>query len=515
MILKTIKKIIFGLLISLSLYTNAQPTIEWQKCFGGSNYDIVRANPVKTTDDGYILTCGTYSNNGDVSGNNGGLDTWVVKMSNLGTIQWQKCLGGSNTDYGLSIITTSDGGYILTGRTESNDGDVSGNHGQGDFWVVKLSSFGNIEWQKCLGGSNDESGLSIKQTSDGNYILIGITTSNNGDVSGNHGNIDAWVVKISNLGTIQWQKCLGGSNNEDIVPSINTTSDGGYILTGRTESNDGDVSGNHGQGDIWVVKLSSFGNIEWQKCLGGSNNEYGHSIQQTVDGGYVLIGSTTSNNGDVSGNNGDQDVWVVKLSSFGDIEWQKCLGGSNKESGLSIQQTTDEGYVFCGSTSSNNGDVSGYHGGFDTWLVKLSSFGNIEWQKCLGGSDGEDGSSIQQTTDGSYILSCDTYSNNADVSGNHGDQDVWVVKLSSKLDVMEQTPNNLISLYPNPVNNVLNLKLDKNFENVPFLITDVEGKTINTGIINDINTSINVELLSSGIYFMKVGDNNCIKFIKE
>jgi hypothetical protein len=182
---------------------------------------------------------------------------------------------------------------------------------------------GNIVWQKCLGGSSSEStlwqkGLVIQQTADGGYVINCLTYSNDGDVSGNHGGRDIWVVKLNDLGNIEWQKCLGGSG-EETTTSIEQTSDGGYIIDGTTTTNDGDVSGYHGDTDIWVVKLNDSGNIEWQKCLGGSDYElhpYGApSVQQTTDGGYILIGNTSSNDGDVSGNHGFPDIWVIKLSS--------------------------------------------------------------------------------------------------------------------------------------------------------------------------------------------------------
>ena len=170
-------------------------------------------------------------------------------------IAWQKCFGGSKDDEAKSIQQTSDGGFIVAGKTWSNDGDVTGNHGREDFWAVKLSATGAIQWQKCLGGSGWDVATSIQQTSDGGFIVAGRTNSNDGDVTGNHGNDDFWVAKLSSTGAIQWQKSLGGSG-EDKAYSIQQTSDGGFIVAGYTASNDGDVTGNHGYDDFWVVKLS-------------------------------------------------------------------------------------------------------------------------------------------------------------------------------------------------------------------------------------------------------------------
>jgi len=158
------------------------------------------------------------------------------------SIQWQKCLGGTSSEYGFKIQQTSDGGYILVGYTDSDDGNVSGNHGLLDIWVVKLDASGILQWQKCLGGSSEEFGLSIEQTTDGGYILVGATASNNGDVSGNNGFADIWVVKLNSTGLLLWQKCYGGTTvTQDIGFSIKQTSDGGYILVGYTDSDDGNV----------------------------------------------------------------------------------------------------------------------------------------------------------------------------------------------------------------------------------------------------------------------------------
>ncbi len=338
-------------------------------------------------------------------------------------IQWQKCLGGSGDDAAYSIQQTRDGGYIVAGSSSSNNGDISGHHDYGyvvdrngishyiigyDYWVVKLNSTGTIEWQKCLGGKGEDDAYSVQQTTDGGYIVAGGSTSFDGDVSENldGGGLDYWVVKLNSTGTIEWEKILGGVQDEE-AQSIQQTTDGGYIVAGLTTSNNGDVSGNHGDGDYWVVKLSSTGTIEWQKCLGGSSGEQAYNIRQTTDGGYIVAGDTHSIDGDVTGyhlflngTNAFVDAWVVKLSSSGTIEWQKCLGGSDVDVAYSIQQTTDGGYIVAGISGSTDGDASGNHGGFDAWIVKLNGSGNIQWQKSLGGSDYDEAASTQQTTDG-------------------------------------------------------------------------------------------------------------------
>jgi len=518
------KKLLLGLLILYCHNSMAQAAINWQKCFGGSADD--RALSIQqTTDGGYVIVGSTYlSTDGDVSGNHGSNDVWVVKITSLGTLQWQKCYGGTGPDYGESIIQTTDGGFILSGSTQSNDGDVSGNHGGTapfggqDIWVVKLSSSGILQWQKCLGGNLNESGKLIQQTVDGGYILTGSTSSNNGDVTGNNGLEDGWVVKLSSSGILQWQKCLGGPLKNDSLSSIQQTPEGGYVLAGSTSSNSGDLSGNHGGYDAWVIKLSSLGILEWQKCYGGLMDDSASSILKTSDGGYIITGSTSSNNGDVTGNHagGLSDVWAVKLTNLGILEWQKCLGSRTNDYGLSIQTTTDGGYIIAGiAGNSDSGDVSGNHGTNDAWVVKLSNLGNLQWQKCLGGTANDYGYSIQTTSDGGCIIAGYTQSNDGDVSGNHGGNDVWVIKMSNILEVIETSNESTFALYPNPAVSILNVNIGSKLIKQPYTIIDGIGRVVLNGKLNEVDTSINVEQLSKGIYYLKIAGYSANKFIKE
>jgi len=259
-----------------------------------------------------------YNNDGDITGALGFGDTWVVKLSSTGIIQWQKSLGGSATDQGFAISLTNDGGYILTGFTYSNDIDVSGNHGGADIWVTKIDAVGSVGWQKTLGATLDDKGMQIQQTTDLGYIIVGNSSSTNGDVTGNHGGDDFWVIKLNTVGAIQWEQSYGGTNAE-AAKNIKQTLDGGYIVSGYSSSNNGDVSGNKGASDYWLLKIDNLGFIEWQKMLGGTNTDIGGVALPTLDGGYIQIGNSSSNNIDVSGNHGSADCWVVKLNVLSDV----------------------------------------------------------------------------------------------------------------------------------------------------------------------------------------------------
>ncbi|MBX2960383.1 MAG: T9SS type A sorting domain-containing protein [Flavobacteriales bacterium] len=510
-----------NLLITLSLFLTSiylaaqSQSIEWQTSLGGTGSDNATFIQ-QTTDGGYIVAGRAQSTDGDVTGNHGqASDYWVVKLTSTGAITWQKSLGGTDVDFATSIQQTTDGGYIVAGFSYSTDGDVTGNHGQADYWVVKLSSTGAITWQKSLGGTGGDFANSIQQTTDGGYIVAGFSNSTNGDVTGNHGSTDYWVVKLDSTGTIIWQKSLGGSG-EDFGSSIQQTADGGYIVEGYSSSTDGDVTGNHGLYDSWVVKLDNVGTISWQKSLGGTVDDKSGFIQQTTDGGYIFAGRSQSTDGDVTGNHGSYDYWVVKLSNTGGITWQKSLGGSGNDQASSIQQTTDGGYVVAGHSYSTDGDVTGNHGSTDYWVVKLDSVGTITWQKSFGGAGSDYAYIIHQTTDGGYVVGGESDSQDGDVTGNHGGYDYWVVKLSSTVGVTEITELNEFSVYPNPTSKQITLKANHQLIGAIYTIYDNMGKTVISGQINAIQTVIELGNLSGGIYLFSVGENKqSFKVIKN
>jgi hypothetical protein len=359
----------------------------WQRCYGGSSGES-SGQLISMADGHFAFIGGTMSNDGDVNGNHvvGFYDGWLVKIDSSGGILSQKCFGGSLHD-GFNDLLEVTSGLVLVGGTQSNDGDVSGNHhsalGFSDVWIIKIDTGGFLQWQKCLGGFQSEFANTILKTSDGGYILGCSSNSNDGDILVPYGMFDFWVVKIDSMGNILWEKSYGGSEDEYFY-SMCKTDDGGYILVGSTESNDGLVSGNHSinASDSWVVKIDSVGGFEWQKCFGGSSDDESRSIAACYDGGYILNGNSRSDDGDVVGMHnpgfGALDMWLVKIDSFGNLQWQKCLGGNNGDLGSGGFSGNDSTYLAIGASSSFDGDVmgGGNHGNGDTWVVKLSVLSN-------------------------------------------------------------------------------------------------------------------------------------------
>lgn len=424
-----------------------QPQLPERKLLGGPGGDEAFSMQ-QTADGGFIVAGNSYSSaSGDVTGINNGpagtTDYWVVKLDASRNIVWNKLLGGNQDDWGKSIQQTADGGYIVAGYSGSSaNGDVTGtSHGSFDYWIVKLDGTGNIEWDKLIGGGGSDKAQSVKQTTDGGYIVAGYSGSSaSGDVTGtNHGGLDYWVVKLDGSGNIMWNRLLGGTLG-DLAYDIVQAADGTFVVTGESYSSaNGDVTSvNHGGADYWIVRLDNTGaTILWNKLLGGTGDEKAQNIRRTTGDGYIVAGySTSSANGDVTGaNHGGDDYWIVKLDRFGNITWNKLMGGNNLDQAYNIKQTIDGGYIVAGfSISSANGDVTGVnHGNKDYWIVKLDGTGNIIWNRLIGGTGYEEAQSVHQTADGGYIVAgFATSSYNGDVTGgNHGIDDFWIIKLVS------------------------------------------------------------------------------------
>jgi len=510
--------IIITLLNICTLNLFAQPEINWQQCYGGTQGE--QFSEIKLTDNNEIIFAGsTYSNDGDVNGLHGESDFWIGKINANGTLIWQKCLGGSKWEYGDALDYCSDGGLIVAGQTDSDDGDISNYIGYVDYWVVKTDLLGNIQWEKCYGGTSPDKAYSVKETNDNGFIIAGRTQSNDIQVSGNHGDDDSWIVKVDSLGNIEWQKCLGGSD-QDWANDI-CLADNGYYVLNYSESNDGDVTGNHGNHDYWIVKLDLAGNIVWQKSLGGSHLDQGNSIIATSDGGCAAIGRTFSNDGDVSNNTGDSDYWFVKLDSLGNLEWERCYGYDlidYVDHGHSIYQASDGGFIIAGySTTVIPYPYGTCYDDWDFWILKINSVGEQQWEKCLGGLDKDFAYSIIEDNFGNIYIGGNTRSNDGDVSGNHGWVDSWLVKLGDFTNIEMKDMFLKSTVFPNPSHtNITILVNNGNIKEHDLIIYDYCGRLIKSIKCNN-PERINVDIseFRKGLYFYKFNDYTTLsgKFI--
>jgi hypothetical protein len=297
----------------------------WDKAFGGTSSDVAES-VVSTSDGGYLLV--GYSNSGvggDKSQNSQGVsDYWAVKIDGNGNKVWDKTFGGTGNDYARSVVSTSDGGYLLFGDSNSGaGGDKSQNlQGNNDYWAVKIDGNGNKVWDKTFGGTINDVAFSAVSSSDGGYLLVGYSQSGAGGdkTQGNQGSWDYWAVKIDGNGNKVWDKTFGGTGG-DVAYSAVSTSDGGYLLVGYSNSGAGGDKSQNSQGysDYWAVKIDGNGNKVWDKTFGGTGNDYARSAVSTSDGGYLLVGDSGSGAGGdkTQGNQGSNDYWAVKIDANG------------------------------------------------------------------------------------------------------------------------------------------------------------------------------------------------------
>jgi hypothetical protein len=367
------KKLIlfFGLLmISTILTAQPAPDTAWTRMYGGGFFDWAW-QVEQTTDGGYIVIS-------DYSFGGMDYDAWLIKTDSTGDILWSKTFGGLAEDRGQSVQQTTDGGYIIAGTTSS-----FGN-GAYDIWLIKTDELGNEIWSKTFGGTSWDWGYFVQQTTDGGYIVTGCKDP------GAYYIWDVFLIKTDSQGNTTWTKTYGG-DNYDVGHCVRQTTDGGYIITGYT------YSYGAGSSDVWLIKTDANGNESWSQTFGGSHPEHGYSVIQTPDDGYTIAGYTKSFGA------GDYDVWLINTDNNGNEVWNKTYGGIDDDRAFSVQQTVDGEYIIAGFTESFGA------GNYDMWLIKTLSNGDTLWTKTIGGEDLDRGRYIQQTIDKGYIVVGDTY----------------------------------------------------------------------------------------------------------
>jgi hypothetical protein len=461
-----------ALLLFQSISLAQAPDTLWTKTIGGTNDDW-GSSVKQTTDGGYIIAAST-----DPSGSFFYYDVWLIKTNDSGDILWTKTFGGNHDDQARSVQQTDDGGYIVAGRTHSYGVAYY------DVWLIKTDASGDTLWTKTFGGGNIDWANSVIQTIDEGYIIVGETHSFG------IGDPDVWLIKTDALGDTLWTRRYGGSPGGEMGYSVQETTDGGYIIVGSTDSFGA------GNDDVWLIKTDALGDTLWTRTFGGSHSDYGYSVQQTTDGGYILTGYT-----DLPFAQQD-DILLIKTDSSGDTLWMKRY--DNWGQSYFVQQTAEGEYIIVGGTDSFGA------GSHDVCLIKIDALGDTLWTRTFGGSDSDYGYSVQQTTDGGYILTGYTNSFGA------GFSDVWLIKTTPDISSIEQSYDiipldfSLHQNYPNPFNPSAKIKYSiPQSSNVIIKVFDILGREIET-LVNQEKPTGTYEItwyaenLPSGVYFYRL-----------
>jgi hypothetical protein len=359
---KTLTVICFCIISFFKLNAQTPDSIAWQNVFGGSGYDHL-FHTFKCSDGGFLLSGMTTSNDGTLAGLGlGSEDACVIKTDSVGQLQWVHTIGGSEYDKARYGIEDCYGDFVVLGSTHSIDSDIVVNHGNSDAIIAKYDHLGNRKWVKTLGGTKEEGGRCVKQLRDSNYIFAIWTQSSNFDVPGNYGSYDAWIFKTDTALNTIWSHHYGGTDY-DRCRIIYELDDGGFVFFGNSYSNDSVtndslMTGNHGDSDFWLTRLDSVGNRLWTHQYGGSGDDKGYGLSLTTDGGFLICGYTYSTDQDVSGTHGAEDGWVVKVDSIGTIVWSRAMGGTLDDATYRAYETLDGGWVALGNSASKNGDLS-------------------------------------------------------------------------------------------------------------------------------------------------------------
>ena len=481
-----------------------KPVVEWAKTFGGSKTEFPYSIAV-TKDNKYVIAGFTSSSDGDVTNLRGSSDAWLIKLNENGSIIWKKNYGGSGVQVFGSITQTLDEGYIIVGGTTSTNGDVTENKGGGDIWIVKIDSIGTIQWQKTIGGSKTEYAGSVFQTKNGDYIVGAYSSSSDFDFPQNSGERDWWVLKLNNQGTIIWKKRIGGSKSDTLLEIVNID-DKTFAITGTTDSEDGDMVGSKGD---FSVKMDSSGNILWKKSFGSPLGipiglKELHTItvskNEIVQAGMMIISQPRTN---PSALPYSWDYWVTKLDTAGNLKWSKIFGGTDTDDATSIKAFPNGDLLVAGYTQSNDTIIKDNHGGLDFWVIRIDRSGNLKNADCYGGSENEQVYCSAIDKKGNVIVVGHSLSTNGTFTQNKGSYDWAILKLRYPgTSVKEPLLNEkAIVEFPNPLQDQFIVRISQNI--APNLtISNVLGKRMYQSKQLKSETTIDTSSFPNGMYIL-------------
>jgi len=369
-------------------------------------------------DGGYIVLADTESDTTS-------MDYMIIKVFPDGEIDWQKNYGGEGVERPSQIIADNEDGFYVIGSSSSMEGEYSNNHGSFDVWLAHFNFAGKLLWHKNYGGSGSDNGLDIYMKENGNFLIAGTTNSTDIDIEENNGLNDIWLFEINKEGDILWEKTYGGSDNESFG-GMYVNDDKDIFIIGGTKSIDGDVSFNHGDKDVWLVKTNDEGVLIEEMTFGGSDSDDGKVIRQSHTNNLIITALTRSEDGDITKLFGMNDFWILEVNKSCELMWQRSYGGSKNDAPKDML-VTDDGYLIGGTTYSFDGNITENKGRSDVWMLKIYQNGIMNWQKTFGGSGVESCTKIVYSANANYLTANNTDSFDYDIENSIGNTDVWML----------------------------------------------------------------------------------------
>ncbi len=408
------------LLLFLFLNAQSQAILQWETTMGGSFND--KANAIASCRDGGVIVVGkTESKDGDIKKNIGKYDFWIVKLNEDGNMVWQKNYGDEDFDSANEVIENKEGDYIIAGWSNSIHPKHKGMIDGHDTWILKLNSKGEQIWLKEF--KKKASTHKLIEIQNKQYLLIGYSEDDNGN----------WIYRLDANGEFIEEINLG-KNKIDVGRCFEQT-DNGYIVAGVLSSQKNLKIDKNDNLDLGILKLNKNFQVEWERNLGGSKNDYVSSVLVDPNGDFVFAGSSFSSDGDVDNNNNRKgwNFWILKIDKNGKLLWETILGGNAGEEATGIENSAEGGYIISGWTQSSDGDIDSNNGGTDAWIVKLDNNGEMLWEQTFGGSEEDLPLSVVATGKGAYAVAGFSRSQSGDVKKNQGRSDFWVFKIKENL----------------------------------------------------------------------------------
>lgn len=474
--------------ILLSYTISGQISLKSSTTIGGSSFDSA-SGIIETPDNKFIIAGSSSSDDLDMSTNIGSNDIILIQMNTENEIEWIKNYGGSEDDKADDIIQTEEGGYLLVGGSRSSDFQVSSNQGLSDVWIVKLNEMGDIQWQLSVGDTLWDDSRDVIQNSEGDYVILSRTQKEQTFD-------DCLLTKVDQQGNLVWNKTFGGSEEEWPAKILETND--GYFLVGSSESSDMDVSSNNGETDFWILKTDFDGNKLWDRNYGELGYEIATSAIMTQDGHIIIIGRAY--NADQADNNGD--YWITKIDQNGEMIWDKRYGGSEIDNPTQIEETADRNLNIIGFSSSSDRDLESNNGNNDFWFLQLDENGDKLNSFSFGGSD-IDRLTQMSTTNGKIFVAGHSYSDDYDIASNNGFSDIWFGELDITSSINETISGDNITCWPNPTNDILHLEIPSNEQLISFTLCNLNGAYL---IATNKNT-LDLTSYNAGCYYAIVKTN--------